>query len=160
MLAGAAASLEGSPRGECPEFTHMTVDRTLLFSGWKEALGSLLAVARNLCQFLPSGPPCWAAPDRSQSQREKASEGLRGKQDGRDAIAFAAFFPLELKLQVYITCKEGRASPGEEVGSPEAICLPRGFVVVQSLSRVQLCDPMDFGTPGFPVLQLLAFLIF
>lgn len=69
VLAGAAASLEGSPREEGPEFTHMIVDRTLLFSGWKEALGSLLAVARNLCQLLQSGPFCWAAPDRSQRDR-------------------------------------------------------------------------------------------
>ena len=27
--------------------------------------------------------------------------------------------------------------------------------VVQSLSRVQLCDPMDYSMPGFPVLQYL-----
>ena len=27
--------------------------------------------------------------------------------------------------------------------------------VVQSLSRVQLCDPMDCSTPGFPVLHYL-----
>lgn len=98
MLAGAAASLEGSPREEGPEFTHVIVDRTLFVSGWKEALGSLLAVARNLCQLLPSGPFCWAAPDRSQSQREKASEGPGGKQDSKFAVAFAAFFPLELKF--------------------------------------------------------------
>lgn len=80
------------------ELTHVIVERTLFFSSWKEALGSLLAVAGNLCQFLPSGSLCWAAADRSQSQREKASEGPRGKQDGRVTIAFAAFFPLELKF--------------------------------------------------------------
>ena len=28
-------------------------------------------------------------------------------------------------------------------------------VVVQSLSRVQLCHPMDYGTPGLPVLHYL-----
>ena len=28
------------------------------------------------------------------------------------------------------------------------------LVVVQSLSRVRLCDPTDCSTPGFPVLQL------
>ena len=28
-------------------------------------------------------------------------------------------------------------------------------VVVQSLSRVPLCDPMDCSTPGFPVLRYL-----
>ena len=28
-----------------------------------------------------------------------------------------------------------------------------GFVVVQPLSHVQLCDPMDSSTPGFPVLH-------
>ena len=30
------------------------------------------------------------------------------------------------------------------------------FVVVQSLSRVQLCNPMDCSTPGFPVLHHLS----
>ena len=80
------------------EFTHVIVKRTLFFSSWEEALGSLLAISRNLCQFLPSGSLCWAAADHSQSQRETASEGPRGKQDGRVAIAFAAFFPLELKF--------------------------------------------------------------
>ena len=29
------------------------------------------------------------------------------------------------------------------------------FVVVQSLSCVQLCDPVDCSTPGFPVLRYL-----
>ena len=98
VLAGAAASLEGSSGGERSPSSHMIVERTLFFSGWEEALGSLLAISRNLCQFLPSGSLCWAAADHSQSQRETASEGPRGKQDGRVAIAFAAFFPLELKF--------------------------------------------------------------
>lgn len=97
MLAGAAASLEGSSGGERSVSSYVIVERTL-FSGWEEALGSLLAISRNLCQFLPSGSLCWAAADHSQSQRETASEGPRGKQDGRVAIAFAAFFPLELKF--------------------------------------------------------------
>ena len=90
MLAGAAASLEGSPREEGPEFTHMIVDRTLLFSGWKEALGSLLAVARNLCQLLPSGPFCWAAPDRSQR--------VRGRKQVRDQEASKTASSLSLLL--------------------------------------------------------------
>ena len=29
------------------------------------------------------------------------------------------------------------------------------FVAVQLLSRIQLCDPMDCSTPGFPVLHQL-----
>ena len=29
------------------------------------------------------------------------------------------------------------------------------FVAVQALSSVQLCDPMDCSTPGFPVLHHL-----
>ena len=29
------------------------------------------------------------------------------------------------------------------------------FIVTQLLSRVQLCDPMDCSTPGFPVLHHL-----
>ena len=33
------------------------------------------------------------------------------------------------------------------------------YVVVQSLSRVQLCDPMDCSTPGFPVLHHLPELV-
>ena len=31
----------------------------------------------------------------------------------------------------------------------------RNFSVVQSLSYVQLCDPLDYSTPGFPVLHRL-----
>ena len=32
---------------------------------------------------------------------------------------------------------------------------PISLVVVQSLSRVRLCDPMDCSMPGFPVLHYL-----
>ena len=36
----------------------------------------------------------------------------------------------------------------------ELSCFPR-FVVVQSLSRVRLCNPMECSTLGFPVLHHL-----
>ena len=31
----------------------------------------------------------------------------------------------------------------------------QGIIVVKSLSRVWLCNPMDWGTPGFPILHHL-----
>jgi len=31
----------------------------------------------------------------------------------------------------------------------------RNSIVVQLLSHVRLCDPMDYGTPGFPLLHYL-----
>ena len=56
----------------------------------------------------------------------------------------------------------GGFSPTELRGKPQegkAFTCP--FVVVQSLSRVRLCHPMDHSTPGLPVLHhLLEFLRF
>ena len=38
---------------------------------------------------------------------------------------------------------------------PTNFCLLRSLVVLQSLSHVQLCNPMDCSRPGFPVLHYL-----
>ena len=47
--------------------------------------------------------------------------------------------------------------PGtENMGYPsQALLCGEDWVVVQPLSRVQLCDPMDCSMPGFPVLHCL-----
>ena len=39
--------------------------------------------------------------------------------------------------------------------SPETLEKQTDLCVVQSLSRVALCSPMDCGMPGFPVLHYL-----
>ena len=59
------------------------------------------------------------------------------------AIAFSILYTIYIQMHIYIIFKWNTG-----------ICnnLVREIVVVQSLSRVQLCDPRDCSTPGFPVL--------
>ena len=54
-----------------------------------------------------------------------------------------------------IHCRPRNLHTFESTASALKLCLQASFVVVQLLSRVRLCDPMDSSMPGFPILLCL-----
>ena len=108
----------------------------------------------------PAPKSGWAirVPLPSEHRHEGQSAFFRQLSDQVEEKFFIGWFTqgsvgLELlEFSLTLTPLLERAWPGHKRRNPE-----RGAVSqsVQSLSRVQLCDPMDCSTPGFPVLHYL-----
>ena len=72
-------------------------------------------------------------------------------QDARKSWCFPAHFSLGLPGKV----ASDQSCTGLLTSLSAILVLEGGGVVVQSLGRPTLCDPVDCSTPGFPVLHHL-----
>ena len=73
--------------------------------------------------------------------------------------------PVQLHLQMEVRPQHNALELGVAQGYRDIKALPLVYlfagrchciIIVQSLSRVRLCDPMDCSTPGFPDLHCLS----
>ena len=91
------------------------------------------------------------------SQPRPAPAPLSGPQFAISERDSALWLAYHIKVRLGSDITRELAAAG--LGGARALCLGIALflcgVVVQSLSRAQLCDPMDCSTPGLPVLHHL-----